>query len=410
MDAEKQTRWETILDTCYFIFLCYLVGGELVTKPLLQFTHSILHVPGKIDTIALYALIALIAAAGLYGKVTSGKFSFKPSEIVLFCVLFSVFLIGYARSTAYSDMFLEMLRDFLLGILAYLWFRCCDDTERLLRAFAVMSVLMTAAMFLLLLLSGNEKAGQYSQYYGYMIFPACVIAVNEAIRKKSVFYTLIAAAAFLLTFLMGGRGPILFELIFLVIRLIGEPIRPAGKVAVSGFIAAVGSLIYFNLFAILEWLNQLAVSANFSSRIFDKLLMGKLYESGRSQIYEAAWKVVERHPFFGAGIGKDRIEIAKIIRSDAPIGTYPHNFMLELLVQFGIVAGVVLIICFVIFEIRAYRASHAEKVEHDLFWIMLMVGFVPLLASSSYFTYPMFYAMLAWQLSALERDAVRKDN
>lgn len=403
-DQKRQIQKQDFSVKCYYIFLCYLVGGELITKLLLQVTHSILHIPGKIDTMVLYAAIVLIAVAGFYGKIIRGKFRFKIPEIVLLCALLSVFFIGYFRTTGYTSLFSAMLKDFAFGILAYVFFRYCDDKERLLNDFALLSVLMTISMLLLLWLSGQNGIlnSSYSQYYGYMIFPACIISTNETIRKKSVFYGLVATVGLGLSILMGARGPILLELVFVVIRLIEEPIHRVGKIVSIAVIAGIGTLIYFNLNSIVELLNRLAVSLNLSSRIFAQLSKGNLFASGRDNVYGAVLQIIDKHPLTGVGIGTDRIEVAKLLNRTDVLGTYSHNFFLDMLVQFGIIAGVVLIIGFVILTVRYYHFSKKSKAGISVFWVMITICFGPLLFSSSYFTYPLFFAMLAMQQSTFE--------
>lgn len=403
-DQKRSIQKQDPYVKCYYIFLCYLVGGELITKLLLKVMNSLLHIPGSIDSLVIYGAIVLIAVAGFYGKIIRGKFRFKIPEIIVLCALLSVFLIGYARTTEYSDIFPEMLKDFAFGILTYVFFRYCDDKERLLNDFAIMSVLMTISMLLLLWLSGKDGILQrsYSQYYGYMIFPACIISTNETIRKKSVFYGVVATVGFALTFLMGARGPIVLELAFLAIRLIQEPIHIVGKIVVIMFIAGIGMLIYFNMNAIVDFFNQLAISLNLSSRIFTKLSGGELFASGREDIYSAALQIIDKHPLTGVGIGTDRIEIARFIGESNVVGSYSHNFFLDMLVQYGIIAGVLLSIGFVILTVRYYHFSKKSKAGISVFWVMITICFGPLLFSSSYFTYPLFFAMLAMQQSTFE--------
>lgn len=397
MTDTKNIPQQEFFIKCYYVFLCYLVGGELVTKPLLQITHSILHIPGKIDTLALYALVALVAVAGFYGKILFNRFRFKISEIALFCVLLTVFLIGYVRSTGYNDMFFEMLKNFVMGIIAYVFYRYCDDKERLLHDFAILSVLMTFAMILLLLLAGQDElfGNTYSQYYGYMILPACIISTNETVRKKSIFYGIVAAICFIFTFLMGARGPIILELAFIIFRLIDEPIHRIGKVITTVVVSGMSVFVYFNLYTILESLNELAISFNLSNRIFGKLLKGELFVIGRDGIFNAALQIIEKHPLTGVGIGTDRIEIAKHFNTSDALGMYSHNFFIDLLLQFGIVVGIALVIGFAILLCRAFSVSRRSVAGKNVFWVMLFIGFATLLFSSNYFTYPLFFAMLA---------------
>ncbi|MDO4811178.1 MAG: O-antigen ligase family protein [Eubacteriales bacterium] len=297
-------------------------------------------------------------------------------------------------------MFFEMLQQFALGIVSYVFFRYCDDRERLLNDMAVLSVIMTVAMILLPLLAGRGELfdASYSQYYAYMVFPAFIISMNETIRRKSVFYGLVAAVCLVMTFMMGARGPVILELLFVIIRFIDEPIHPLGKVITSVAVAGGGTFIYFNMYTILELLNRLAVSMDFSNRLFKKLVQGTLYDSGRDGIYAAALQMIDRHPLTGVGIGTDRIALARLVNSSNPLGTYSHNFLLDLLVQFGIVIGTVIMIGFIILAVRAFIVSRKTSSGKNIFWVMLMIGFAPLLFSSSYITYPLFFAMLAmWQ-------------
>lgn len=411
VDKKRRGFSKEFFVKCYYIFLCYLIGGELVTKPILQISHSVLHVPGKLDTVLLYAIILIIAGFGFYGKIMFSKVRFKVMEIVFLSSLTLAFLISYVTHTEYEYVFAGMRQNFAFGIISYLFFRYCDDKERLLKDFAVLSILMTLAMLILLPNLGQENMNDntYSQYYAYMIFPACIISTNEMIRRKSILYGAVAVISFLLTFLMGGRGPVVFALLFFAIRIIKEPIHRGGKLIATLAVGGIGTYVYFNMYSILIGIEQLSNSFNLNNRIIAKFLAGSLYESGRENIYHAALKVIGEHPLTGVGIGTDRIEIARVLNEASAGGKYSHNFFIDLFVQFGIIIGAVLIVLFIIFIIKSFLRSRKDSLSIDMFWIMIMICFVPLLVSSSYITYPLFFAMLAFEMSEMENSTLRKE-
>ncbi|MFN4266214.1 MAG: O-antigen ligase family protein [Aquabacterium sp.] len=70
--------------------------------------------------------------------------------------------------------------------------------------------------------------------------------------------------------------------------------------------------------------------------------------TGRADIWQASWRLIENKPWIGYGLGSIRIELPKVFQDEwGNIYTTAHNFLLESLISVGIVGTTLLLICFV---------------------------------------------------------------
>ena len=140
-----------------------------------------------------------------------------------------------------------------------------------------------------------------------------------------------------------------------------------------------------------------------NTRILDKLTEGELLSSsGRNNYYDFVIDYIKSHPLIGSGMINDRAIIANALSVPAEdaYGAYPHNFFLELLMQFGIVIGSVIIIAFL--GLLIYTLFGKFKSSYKEYLIMfLFIGFVPLMVSGSYITFQGFYVLLGLMAATL---------
>ena len=126
-------------------------------------------------------------------------------------------------------------------------------------------------------------------------------------------------------------------------------------------------------------MSGLLLSLNINSRNIKYLLNGIfLNDSGRTQI---ATNLIDNITVFGKGIFGDRVLLN---------GAYPHNIILEMLYQYGIIFGSILVIGLLIIGIRGYSLASGNL---KLFLKLLFItGVLKLFISGSYLSFePQFY-------------------
>mgnify|MGYP000952176011 CR=1 FL=1 len=124
-----------------------------------------------------------------------------------------------------------------------------------------------------------------------------------------------------------------------------------------------------------------------TSRTLVKLYEGTITSStGRDDIIKVVLDLIFKHPF-GVGVGVERISIFHEIYYKKGIldnlsSSYPHNFFLEIIVQFGIFIGSLIIIYVLYIIFKAMIKGNEE--ERDIVIIFFSIGFIHLLVSSTY--------------------------
>ena len=134
--------------------------------------------------------------------------------------------------------------------------------------------------------------------------------------------------------LYGNRGALLIILLTIPILVIAYIPRKK-KIAFLLFMAAGAVILYSNLGPILQWSGEKLNMNLDNSRNFRLLAHDRLtYDSGRFPIYKAVLDTLEENPLLARGIGADRLL--------TPSGSYVHNIVLELCVDFGVIIGLLL--------------------------------------------------------------------
>ena len=112
--------------------------------------------------------------------------------------------------------------------------------------------------------------------------------------------------------------------------------------------------------------------------------------SNRDNFYASVIEEIKNDNGFGHGWLSDRLF--------TPDGMYVHNFELEILCQFGYIAGGLLLI--MLFYLICKRFFYDKRLEAISFWyIMLCSGFFALQFSYTYVKYPLFFIFIGYLLS-----------
>lgn len=377
------------------VILAYLFGGELIQKAVLTLIRSRFAVPYKLDAIAIYGLIAYAALQCFHDVVEE----FPAREMLVFLALGISFLVSWAVTIGYEDMFLAMIPDFLMGVVGYIFFRCVRDWKSLLNCFAKLSIVMTVSLAVYLRLIGGLE--RYSMYLGYLVLGGVVTSGNEMIRRGSILHTANTAFGLALLLSMGARGPVACMLAFLVIRIVFDIGRNRRSLFALLVIAIAAFALFQNFDTVVDTLIGIFDRAHLSLRALQKLQNTEFLSSNARLVrMNNAVEIIKEHLFTGVGIGRDRISLVEIGQGIdynplKVIGNYAHNPFLELWMQFGVIigSGFILLMLKTIFD--GLFSSGRSRDARDVVLIMLFVGFVPLLVSDSYFTRPEFFCTMA---------------
>ena len=127
-----------------------------------------------------------------------------------------------------------------------------------------------------------------------------------------------------------------------------------------------------------------------SSRTLQLLASGFSFDSGRSDIRQIFINGIEESPFAFRGLFSDRFFYALQTKTPLDMTSYPHNFFVEVLYQFGVVFGVIFFLLLLLLAIRSFILLNDKKAKSlnlsFFFFFFFASGVARLFASGSYLT------------------------
>lgn len=294
-----------------------------------------------------------------------------------------LFLVSFLRGTSLSRLtsyvILPLAIYLPLGISAY----CVTDYQCFYDEIKKWSYAITGAGSLILLV--RQSSGFYSMNFSYVLLFATLIHLNEAIKRKRFLFWLLSIYEVTLNLVFGSRGSILCLVAFVAIQFFLN----RGLLAVKIPIVVMSVLAYMNLDWITERILLFMETHNIHSRTLTLLLTRIEYVSGRDVLATKAQEMIAQKPLLGWGVGAE-VQV---------IGNYPHNIILELMIDYGIFIGLLIFIVLICLLIRAIVISKDKSKE--ILLLLIPNGFVMLFVSSSYLTLPAFYILMGFVLNLL---------
>ena len=226
--------------------------------------------------------------------------------------------------------------------------------------------------------------------FSYAAMPVVIFALYDFFERKSLYQLIISITLFIMIVLFGSRGPLACIAIFLILYFLKNRRKHLPLIVLFSL-----PLLYLvnNFEQILGGIVTILERKSISSRTIYKLMSGTIASTtGRDAIQDVVIRLIGNRFVTGVGIGGERIAINKeIYNFTKNMGScYPHNILLEVIVQYGVVIGGFLIAWFIIRCIKTYKYSNKK----DALIFFISISIVHLMLSSSYLEDPMFFAML----------------
>ena len=254
---------------------------------------------------------------------------------------------------------------------------------------SVFSVLGMFIFRLYLLNSGRELEND-DMDAAYRMLPSIMYLIHYAYMKRKPIYYIIAAVLSTIIFIFGTRGPILCILVYVSALILYITVKSGSKKRILLITLGIGVVLVifssdtlFVQFA--SVFSKLFGRMGFSTRIFDFILAGDIAQSkGREYLAKQAIAAIIENPAWGYGITADR----------AMFGIYPHNIVLELWCQYGVLIGTTVVIAIMVLTIIALVKTFKNKREFTFVLLFVSMIFVKLMISGTYTTESYFYFTL----------------
>lgn len=312
-------------------------------------------------------------------------------------VFLIVYFLSFFTSSLLSVHYSAMLFFVRWGIPLFLLGVSVDDFGDLLAKlrFASLISLLLTILGIFVLKTNSSVTQAYSQDTGYQtLIPFAVFGADFLLlKKKSAIILMIAS--FAIVIMSGARGPLLAFLICFALELFFGSKNKIRMLICFGAFAVIVLLLYSLFFdRAIELLIDAFEKRGLSLRILERLKAGTLgTDSGRKALSTFAFEYSKSHLFYGTGLINDRILLFENLTVDTNktvFGYYCHNIFLEIMMQYGLILGVLMCLMFILLIFVQFRINKTPE-SRSITIILLSAGLLPLLVSYSYATYECFY-------------------
>ena len=374
-------------------------------QPFIYYTNYVLDIIGVTGyasrigypLITIYAFIVFIKAfAAEYRKVifiTCILFALLASSIYLHDNTILINMIS-PRVFVLSD-----LNVFVSIVLPVIWIALLGvDYKRFLHVSRHISILLICMqLFIFIATTALNKKSISNDYMSYSYSALLPFFICYYYRNKNVLQRVTAYIALGLQLIAGCRGAMLTAITFCFLF---HFIKGNASVSIKTVVKWIATIIVIYIFisqfdSLVTLLYEFLKKIGFSSRTLSKIQSSsdQFWSSQRTELYSEASKYLS---IIGVGIYGDR-----------PIlGTYAHNWIMEILLHFGIAIGALFVLCVICQTI--YTIMLARKSNTDLIIVYELAAsisylFVKYMLSSSYLISSEFFLSILFLLDAKRR-------
>lgn len=249
-------------------------------------------------------------------------------------------------------------------------------------------LLMLGAMFLFHPLTVYETTG-YNMFFGFNMLIPTLFHLNEYVENKKIKFLVLVIIELLMILIYANRGCWLAIVFFLFYKLIILN-KNKNRVIATSLVGGILLLVLFTIGSpLLQSTSDKMATYGISSRTVDMLISGSFVSdaTNRDIIWKDSKKMIEEHPILGWGLGGEFYRLARIEGGENVDNSYtPHNGVLQNLVNFGIVCG---ILATIIFVIPYFKLKHLKN--KDCQNLVLIFGssiIATFYSASGFFTNP----------------------
>lgn len=218
------------------------------------------------------------------------------------------------------------------------------------------------------LLLFNNQLGEESNYdmdASYRLLLSTLIVINYAFSSGNKFAIFSSLVGVFYSLAMGTRGPVLVIFAFILIRLYLFVKQKRSHHFFFYFAICIGIILLFvvGTTPVLQFFQNLLEDAGFSTRVFDLVLNEELLQSNsRQNIYETLISILKKDPW-PHGLYAERL-----------LGFYyAHNIYLEVLFNYGVLFGAIILLFLVLLPVLSYKKSQNTFARQ---WIIMLACYV----------------------------------
>lgn len=273
------------------------------------------------------------------------------------------------------------------------------STQRTLRSLMLLSLLLIPTA--IILRTNQDETWTMPLSYALTTPVVASIVYMRYFRKTASLFdgilALLSVCFFVLMILYGKRGPVLVVITCCLMCFIKPDTRTSGfsskQLAALLFVATSLAVIVSNIEATTTWVSELLGRSGIEASSINRtlILATSQYgvDAGRGELLRVGIDLFLERPLFGHGVGSFRF-----INSGGHIMTYPHNFVIQLLDDGGIVLTALVLYPIV----RAFLVTMVSNNMNDnaLFIFLFSLAIPHFLVSSEIFYQPELWCLLSF--------------
>lgn len=341
-----------------------------------------------------------------YSLMAAHKSTVKAKTLLIMLLFALVSLLSFAF-TAYDYFSASVLFDLLIGTLSFFIFGSFINIKNISHKqlyIAAVATLIISMFYSLYSIGSKEISLEDNMEFAYKVLPSVLVILSRLFtdqKKKLAIVFSLVGTIFLL--LQGTRGPLLCLAIFVCLMLYKK--YGPGKLFFSiGIIVLISAVILSSQFVKLKLveLSNKIDSSGYSSRFITMMIEGDLSDNnGRDAIKDTLLENIKENPFAIRGMFADRQATRGLIdreyNTSYENGTYAHSFWIEMIYDWGVfLGGVILLIVFLTVWNFIRRSDKADAYICMLF---VCTGFVHLFLSGSYLQSAEFFFLIGLALN-----------
>lgn len=241
---------------------------------------------------------------------------------------------------------------------------------------------------------GNIRYSTYNTELGYHAAFSVIILISTLYfeKRKNLVLMMLVAVLIIISILYGSRGCLIIYVLYLLYFLFftKRTTKKTIYIALGISILLMICLIGFN--NIVKYLIKMFEQFGFSSRTLNSYITSseKLDSSGRDYIWAFLVDKIMDKPILGYGIFGDQF----ILTTEMGLHSFAHNFLLELILSFGIPIGILLFVLLVTKCVKTAKQLSGTKI--GLYFIALIIfNMGNLSVSNTYWYSTRFWMMIA---------------
>jgi O-antigen ligase len=386
------------------ILICFIIGFSTIKGGFLTLIRSVIVIPSKLDVVIPYTLFMVFIFLSIKAIISR----IKPDTIILLILITIAYLVSLLIEM--QEYSLQIGLELLIGFIIYTVTRALRSYDDLIKYLNITSILIILSVIIVFIIFPTNEVTMisYSQTFAYAIFPAVIFSFNSFMNNRSILQLIYFAIAFVLIIIAGARGPVVISILFIFIRVFQVIKNIGGGIKVWSTLL-VFSICVFMAIIFMPKIEDIITKYSFqdSNRLLEMLRKDDLLEDeGRNSLKTKSIALILDHPF-GMGLGQERVALSDITMQAE--GSYPHNFFLEILIQYGWILGFAIIVLLLYFMFISYINNNNNNTKN--IWLMFFfIGYIPLMFSGSYINWPLFWLFLGLTVNFIhENKFVRKN-